>query len=292
MFQGSFVALVTPFKDGELDADGLRANIRYQIEQGTNGLVAAATTGESPALSDDEKERILTACLDESKGRIPVIMSTGTNSTQKTIDATRKAKEWGAQGALVVTPYYNKPTQEGLFRHYEAVAASADIPLILYNVPGRTGVKIEPETAVRLAEFQNIVSIKEASGDLDQVSHIVAQCGQQLTVLSGDDSLTLPMLSVGAKGVISVVANILPKEVSEMIAAFQRGEADKARKIHLRLYPVIKALFSETNPIPVKRAMELLGMAAGHPRLPLVPLSSSAEKELTRVLTETGLLKA
>ncbi len=292
MFQGSFVALVTPFKDGELDADGLRANIRYQIEQGTNGLVAAATTGESPTLSDDEKERILTACLDESKGRIPVIMSTGTNSTQKTIDATRKAKEWGAQGALVVTPYYNKPTQEGLFRHYEAVAASADIPLILYNVPGRTGVKIEPETAVRLAEFQNIVSIKEASGDLDQVSHIVAQCGQQLTVLSGDDSLTLPMLSVGAKGVISVVANILPKEVSEMIAAFQRGEADKARKIHLRLYPVIKALFSETNPIPVKRAMELLGMAAGHPRLPLVPLSSSAEKELTRVLTETGLLKA
>lgn len=290
MFTGSLVALVTPFKNGKLDEDGLRTNIRFQIEKGSRGIVAIATTGESPTLTEEEKERVTRICIEECNHKVPVIVSSGTNSTLKTIKATEKAKEWGADGVLVITPYYNKPTQVGLYEHFKAVAKSVDIPIIIYNVPGRTGVNIQPKTVVRLAEFENIVAIKEASGDLDQVSEIIAECGERLTVLSGDDSLTFPMLAIGAKGVISVIANILPKDVADMIKAFNRGEIELAREIHLRLFPVAKVLFLETNPIPVKRAMELIGMPAGEPRLPLVRLSDHAEAELRRVLKEKGIL--
>ncbi len=290
VFTGSLVALITPFKNGELDEEGLRANVRFQIEQGSDGLVAVATTGESPTLSEDEKDRVTQICLEESDHRVPVIVNTGTNSTRKTIQATQKAKEQNADGVLVITPYYNKPTQEGLFQHFEAVATSVSIPIIIYNVPGRTGVHIQPKTVAKLAEFENIVAIKEASGNLDQISQIIAECGERLTVLSGDDSLTLPMLVLGAKGVISVVANILPGDVSDMIKAFDRGEVENARQIHFRLFPIVKALFAETNPMPVKRAMELMGMASGEPRLPLVRLSERAEVEVRRVLKERKIL--
>lgn len=290
MFSGSLVALVTPFRNGELDEDGLKANIHFQIEEGSDGLVVIATTGESPTLSEDEKTRVMQICLDECNHRIPVIVSTGTNSTLRTIEATKRAKEQGADGVLVITPYYNRPTQEGLFQHFKAVATSVRIPIIMYNVPGRTGINIHPGTVAKLAEIENIVAIKEASGNLDQVSQIIAECGERLTVLSGDDSLTLPMLALGAKGAISVVANILPRDVSDMIKAFERGDVENAKKIHFRLFPVAKVLFLETNPIPVKRAMELMGMAAGEPRLPLVKLSHHAEGELRKVLREKGML--
>jgi len=291
MFVGSLPALVTPFKNGELDEEGLRSNVRFQIGEGSHGLVAIATTGESPTLSEPEKERAVRICLEESGGRVPVIVSTGTNSTLKTIEATKKAESQGANGALVITPYYNRPTQEGLVRHFEAVADSVSIPLVLYNVPGRTGVNMQPETVARLAMVDNIVAVKEASGNLDQVSEIIAECGDNLTVLSGDDSLTLPMLVLGAKGVISVLANILPGDVSRMVDAFRRGDAESARALHFRLFPIARALFLETNPIPVKRAMELMGMASGEPRLPLVRLGHRAESELKRILRERGLLK-
>jgi len=290
VFAGSLVALVTPFKNGKLDEEGLRRNVRFQIEEGSDGLVAIATTGESPTLSEEEKERVTRICLEESNHRVPVIVSTGTNSTLKTVEATKKAEEEGVDGALVITPYYNRPTQEGLVRHFEAVATSVKIPIIVYNVPGRTGVNLHPKTAARLAEFQNITAIKEASGNLDQVSAIIAECGTKLAVLSGDDSLTLPMLALGAKGVISVVANILPLDVAEMVRAFGRGDVESAQRMHFRLFPIIRTLFRETNPIPVKRAMELIGMAAGEPRLPLVKLSEDGEAELRVVLTDRGVL--
>lgn len=290
MFVGSLVALVTPFKNGKLDEEGLRANVCFQIEEGSDGLVAIATTGESPTLSEEEKDRVTQICVEESNHRVPVIVSTGTNSTSKTIEATKKAEGRGADGALVITPYYNRPTQEGLFQHFEAVAASVKIPIIIYNVPGRTGINIYPKTVARLAEFGNIVAIKEASGNLDQVSQIIAECRERFTVLSGDDSLTLPMLALGAKGVISVVANILPRDVSDMIKAFNRGDVEDAKGIHFKLFPVTKVLFLETNPIPVKKAMELMGMAAGEPRLPLVGLSDHAEAEMRRILKGKGML--
>lgn len=290
VFDGSFVALVTPFKNGNLDDDGLRANIRFQIEGGSAGLVAIATTGESPTLSEEEKETVVRICVEECKDRVPLIVSTGTNSTAKTIEATGRAKEDGADAALVITPYYNKPTQEGLFQHFKAVTTAVDIPIVLYNVPGRTGVNMQPKTLARLSEFENIVAVKEASGNLDQVSEIIATCSGSLTVLSGDDSLTLPMLALGAKGVISVLANILPGDVSSMIDAFNRGDIEGAKRLHHRLFPLVKALFLETNPIPIKRAMELMGLAAGQPRLPLVRLSGGAEAELKRVLNDMGIL--
>ena len=290
MFTGSLVALVTPFKDGKLDEEGLRANIDFQIKNGTDGLVVCATTGESPTLTEEEKEIIIKISVEICDGRIPVIASTGTNSTVKTLKATERAKELNASGVLVITPYYNKPTQEGLYQHFKAVTDEVDIPVIVYNVPGRTCVNILPSTVKRIAEFKNIVGIKEASGDLNQVSEIIQLCNDSITVLSGDDSLTLPMLAVGAKGVVSVIANIVPGDLKSMIEAFNRGDFQKARELHNKLFPLTKAMFYETNPIPAKAAMELLGMAAGEPRLPLIKISKANEEKLKKSLTEYGIL--
>lgn len=283
MYQGSYVALVTPFKDNVLDKEGLRTNLKFLIAQGSSGIVACATTGESPVLSDEEYEAIIRISVEEAKSQVPVIASAGTNSTTKTIKISHQAQEYGAWGLLIVTPYYNKPTQEGLYQHYRALSCETDLPIIIYNVPGRTGTNILPKTVARLAqECKNIVGIKEASGNLDQVSELKILLGDNFVILSGDDSLTFPMLAIGAKGVISVIANILPKDVAMMCQVFFEGKIEPARKLHLKMFPLNKALFVETNPIPIKKAMELMGMPAGKPRLPLVEMG----KENTTLLRE------
>ncbi|MCK4673727.1 4-hydroxy-tetrahydrodipicolinate synthase [candidate division WOR-3 bacterium] len=290
MYKGSYVAIVTPFKDNILDEQGLRRNIRFLIDKGSKGIVVCATTGESPSLSDDDFEKVVRIAVDETKDKAPVIAGAGTNSTFKTIKLVHKAEEFGAQGALVVTPYYNKPTQEGLYQHYRKISEESGIPIIVYNVPSRTGGNILPMTVAKLAkDCKNIVGIKEASGNLDQVSEIQRLCGDEFDILSGDDSLTFPMLAIGAKGVISVTANILPDKVSSMCKSFFEGDINEARKIHLKLFPVIKALFIETNPIPIKKAMELMGMPAGKPRLPLVEMSQENTAILKKILIEFGI---
>lgn len=290
MFTGSLVALVTPFRDGNLDEEGLRQDIRFQIENETSGLVPCGTTGESPTLSAEEHMRVIEISVEEAKGKIPVVAGTGTNSTEKTVKVTQTAKEIGADGALVITPYYNKPTQEGLYQHFKAVAEAVHIPIVVYNVPARTGVNIEPRTVARLAEFKNIVGVKEASGNLNQVSHITSLCGDRITVLSGDDSLTLPILSVGGKGVISVIANIVPKDLADMIRVFEKGDLAAAKSLHHKLFPLCRAMFVETNPIPVKTAMELLGRGSGELRLPLAPMTQDNRKRLQVALKDYGLL--
>ncbi|HEC77705.1 MAG TPA: 4-hydroxy-tetrahydrodipicolinate synthase [candidate division WOR-3 bacterium] len=290
MYKGSFVAIVTPFKDNGLDEEGLRKNIRFLVDKGSNGIVACATTGESPSLSEDEFERVIKIALEEVDNRVPVIAGAGTNSTAKTIKLVQKVEKFGAQGALVVAPYYNKPTQEGLYQHFRRVSEASGIPIIVYNVPSRTGCNISPDTVVRLAnDCKNIVGLKAASGNLDQVSDVIRQCSEEFDVLSGDDSLTFPMLAIGAKGVISVIANILPNEVALMCRLFFEGNIKEARKIHLKLFPLVKALFIETNPVPVKKAMELMGMPSGKPRLPLVEMSQVNVPILKKKLIEFGV---
>jgi 4-hydroxy-tetrahydrodipicolinate synthase len=290
MYKGSYVAIVTPFKADTLDEPGLRKNLQYLLAHKSSGIVACATTGESPSLSDVEFERVVKIALEEAHGTVPVIAGAGTNSTVKTIKLVHMAEEYGAQGALVVTPYYNKPTQEGLYQHYKKIADESSIPLIVYNVPSRTGCNILPETVARLArDCKNIVGLKAASGKLDQVSEVQRLCGDSFDILSGDDALTFPMLAIGAKGTISVIANILPAEVAEMCSAFFEGDVTKAREIHLKLLPLVKALFLETNPIPVKKAMEFMGMASGKPRLPLVEMSRDMASVLRSALIEYGV---
>jgi len=290
MYKGSYVAIVTPFKDGNLDEKGLKRNIKFLVKEGSSGVVACATTGEAPSLSDDEFENVLRISVEETENKVPIIAGAGTNSTTKTIKLIHKVEDCGCQGALVVTPYYNKPTQEGLYQHYQQISKESNIPIIIYNVPGRTGCNILPKTVAKLAkDCKNIVGIKEASGNLDQVSEIQKLCGDGFDILSGDDSLTFPMLAIGAKGVISVVANILPDDVALMCKLFFEGKIKQAREIHLKLFPVIKALFIETNPIPIKKAMELMGMSAGKPRLPLVEMSPKNITFLKKRLIEYGI---
>lgn len=284
MFQGSFVAIVTPFKNNEIDEAALRKLVNFHIEQGTNGIVPCGTTGESPTLSYDEHNRVVDIVIDEVNGRVPVIAGTGSNSTAETIMLTQHAKDAGADGALVITPYYNKPTQDGLYAHFKKVAESVDIPIVVYNVPGRTGVSISPETLARLSTINTIVAVKEASGSLDQVSQILAKSG--LTVLSGDDSLTLPMIAVGGRGVISVAANIVPARMAKLVATALDGDYELARKIHYELYPLFKAMFVETNPIPVKAAVAALQMIGPELRLPLTPLGDANRYTLLKVLSE------
>ncbi len=289
-YKGSYVAIATPFKDDILDEEGLKRNLKFLVDNNTSGIVACATTGESPSLTDDEYERIIKLCLEQVAGRIPVIAGAGTNSTTKTVKNAQKAQQYGANGILVVTPYYNKPTQQGLYHHYKTVSAATDLPIIIYNVPGRTGVNIQPQTVAKLAsDCKNIVAIKEASGNLDQVSELVNLVKDDFDILSGDDSLTLPMLAIGAKGVISVIANIFPRDVADMCDLFFRGNLNEARRLHLKMFPVVKALFMETNPIPVKKAMTLMGFAAGKPRLPLVEMSSENTSILRTKLIEYGV---
>jgi len=286
--KGNIPALVTPFtKENEVDEEGLRNNIEHLIKD-VHGLVPCGTTGESPTLSHEEHKRVIEITVESANGRVPVIAGTGSNNTDEAVELTRHAEDVGADAALLIAPYYNKPTQEGIIEHYRKIAVSVNIPLIIYNIPGRTSINITPETLCELSKQENIVGVKEASGDLGQMMKIRSLCG--LTLLSGDDNLTLPLLSIGGIGVISVASNIVPKEVSAMVAAFEKGDLKKAREVHYSLMPLFKALFIETNPAPIKEAMNLLGLSAGHVRLPLVNVKESTREELRRVLKDLGKL--
>ncbi len=287
MFTGSIVAMVTPFRDGVVDFDKLGELVDYHVENGTNAIIPCGTTGESPTLTHSEHGEVIGKVIEVANGRIPVIAGTGSNNTSEAINLTRYAKEAGADGSLIITPYYNKPTQQGLYNHYKAILDEVDIPVIIYNVPSRTGVCISPETVARLFEFENIVAIKEATGDIDQASQIINLC--DIIVLSGDDSLTLPIMSVGGKGVVSVLANILPREVVELTSSILKGDIGNSQRLHKDLFPLCKAMFIETNPIPVKTAMKLLGRLNGEMRLPLSNMSDTHERQLMEVLKVHGL---
>lgn len=287
---GCYVALVTPFDEqGALDEEGLRSNINYLIDHGVTGIVPCGTTGESATLSWEEHNHVVDIALHEARGRVSVITGAGSNNTKEAIEAAKHAKDNGANAILCITPYYNKPTQEGLYQHYRAITENVAIPIVVYNVPGRTGVNLLPETLERLCEFDSIIAVKEASGNLLQVSEIHRRCGDRLTILSGDDALTLPMLTCGGKGVISVIGNILPSKMSEMIKAFFDRRMDDALTLHEELLPVSNALFIETNPIPVKTAMNYLGLHAGTLRLPLVAMSESNKQRLISVLQSNNV---
>jgi 4-hydroxy-tetrahydrodipicolinate synthase len=291
MFEGSIVALVTPFKDGELDEKALAELVEFHVENDTSGIVPCGTTGESATLSHKEHGRVIDLVVKSARRRVQVIAGTGSNSTREAIDLTRHAQEAGADGALLIAPYYNKPTQRGLLEHFRAVARAVSLPLIPYNIPSRTGVNMLPATLVELARSEkNVAGVKEASGNIDQASEIVAALGTSFDVLSGDDSLTLPILSIGGKGVISVLANIAPKDVAALCAAWKSGDSAKARGLHLKMFSLVKALFIETNPIPVKTAMGWLQLCAPEVRLPLVSPEKSTQEQLEKALREYGLL--
>ncbi len=292
MFRGSIVAIVTPFKSGKVDEKKLRELIDFQIKNGTSGIVPCGTTGESATLNFDEHEKVIEITIDQVKKRVPVIAGTGSNSTAEAIMLTKQAASAGADASLQVSPYYNRPTQKGLYEHFKAIAQSVKIPIILYNIAGRTGVNIEPETIAKLAQdCKNIVAVKEASGSLDQMSRIKQLCPKEFDLISGDDGLTLPVLSIGGTGIISVVANIVPKDVADLVSAFEKGDLKKARELHYKLLPLIKAVFLETNPIPVKTAMGLLGMCESDLRLPMCGMSEGNLEKLKKALKDYGLLK-
>lgn len=289
-FAGLSVALTTPFCDGQVDVAALQEQVEFQIAAGTTCVCPVGTTGESPTLSHPEHERVISAVVEAAAGRIKVMAGTGSNSTDEALRLTRWAAKTGADAALVVAPYYNKPTQEGFFLHYKALAEAVDIPICVYNIPGRTGKNIEPETIVRMAELPNIQMVKEATGSMDQASQILANT--DLTVLSGDDSLTLPLLSIGARGVVSVVGNIVPRDMIALFAAFEAGRMDEARRWHHKLFPLCRDMLGlATNPIPIKAAMKLLGRDTGILRMPMTPLSADQEARLRKTLVQYGLLK-
>lgn len=291
MFKGSIVALVTPFKNGAVHEAKLRELVEFQIKNGTNGIVPCGTTGESPTLTTEEHERVIKICVEAANKRVPVIAGTGSNATAEAIALTKHAAQCGADGALLVSPYYNKPTQKGLYLHYKAIAASVDLPLILYNIAGRTAVNIEPETIAKLSlDCKNIIGVKEASGSLEQMQVIKSICPKDFILLSGDDTLTLPILSVGGAGVISVVANIVPQDVTAIIKAFHEGHLKKAQELHYKLLTLAKAMFIETNPIPVKTAMGLLELCSDELRLPLCPMKEENKYKLSSALRNYGLL--
>ena len=290
VFQGSMVAVVTPFKDGRVDEAKVRELVEFHIKNGTDVLVPCGTTGESPTLSHDEHRRVIELTIQTANKRIPVVAGTGSNSTAEAIDLTRFAKDAGADGALVVLPYYNKPTQQGLIAHCRAIADAVELPLILYNIPGRTGINMLPETLAALADHPNIVGMKEATGNLEQMTQDIVLCGAKLSFLSGDDTLTLPLMAVGGKGVISVVANIVPRDVADLTRAFLSGDWKRARELHLKLFPLCQAMFCETNPIPVKTAMALMGMIGGELRMPLCPMSEANLSKLKAAMRAYGLI--
>jgi 4-hydroxy-tetrahydrodipicolinate synthase len=290
MFTGSHVAIVTPFRKGTVDERAFSDLIEWQIASGTHGIVPCGTTGESATLSHEEHNRVIELTVEIVNRRVPVIAGTGSNSTDEAIALTRHAKRAGADGALLITPYYNKPTQEGLYRHYKAVAESVDLPLVLYNIPGRTGVNMLPSTIARLSSIKTIVGVKEGSGSVQQASDIVQMCGDRLTVLAGDDSLTLPMMAVGGKGVITVTANIVPAEMAALVNAFSNGRIADAQRIHFKLSPLFAALFFETNPIPVKEALGMMGKIDPELRLPLCPMAQDTREKLVRALKDAGLI--
>jgi 4-hydroxy-tetrahydrodipicolinate synthase len=288
-FAGLTVALITPFRGGEIDFDGLRRLVDWHIEQGTDCLAPVGTTGESPTLDHEEHERVIAAVMEQARGRIKVMPGTGSNSTREAIRLTRFARRAGADGVLMVGPYYNKPTQEGYYRHFAAVAEAVDIPIVLYNIPGRTSSNILPETIARLAELPQIVGIKEATGSLDQASQILVSTN--LTLLSGDDSLTLPLMSIGGRGVISVVGNIVPRDMKALVASFDAGRVDEAQRWHRKLFPLCRDMLGvATNPIPIKAAMKLLGRDSGELRLPMCPMDAAGEGKVRQTLINYGLL--
>lgn len=300
MFRGSIVAIVTPFsavggsasggKKLVIDEKKLKELVEFQIKNGSSGIVPCGTTGESATLSFAEHERVIEITIKQANKRVPVIAGTGSNSTEEAIMLTKQAASAGADASLQVSPYYNRPTQKGLYEHFKAVADSVDIPIILYNIASRTGVNIEPETISRLAnECKNIVAVKEASGNLEQMSRIKQLCPKSFILLSGDDGLTLPVLGIGGTGVISVVANIVPKEVASLVNEFEKGNIKKAQEIHYRLLPLVKAMFIETNPIPVKTAMGLMGMCDADLRLPMSSMLPENLEKLKKALKEHGL---
>ncbi|MEY2560567.1 MAG: 4-hydroxy-tetrahydrodipicolinate synthase [Verrucomicrobiota bacterium] len=287
MFRGTYTALVTPFRDGEIDLTALEDLIEGQIADGVSGIVAVGTTGESPTLSEAEREQVIRIAAEIAKGRCQVLAGTGSNSTRHAIAATQAAEKIGVDGALVVAPYYNKPSQEGLFRHFQAIAQATALPLMLYNIPGRCAVDIGPETVERLAmDCANIVSIKEASGSVERVSHLRARLPEAFTILSGDDSLTLPFLSVGAVGVVSVASNLFPAEVVALVQAFRAGDTKSARDMHLKMLPIFRDLFIEPNPVPAKTALAWRGVMSAECRLPLCEMSEANQARLRKTLEE------
>ena len=287
--EGSMVALVTPFKSGKIDEPTFKKLIDRQIKGGTDIIIPCGTTGESATMSHEEHKYVMSFVKDYVNRRVPVICGAGSNATSEAVELCRYAKKIDADGLLIVTPYYNRPTQEGLYRHYEFLAGKVDIPIVLYNVPGRTGVSLTPETVARLSKIPQVIGIKEASGNIDQTSQIISLC--DLSVISGDDSLTVPLISVGARGVISVLANVNPTRTKEMVHAALKGDFKSAKEIHYELLPLAKVLFSETNPIPVKTALGLMGLASAELRLPLCEMKPENEKLLKKVLTQLKLLR-
>lgn len=291
MFEGTLTALITPFENGRVDEAALRRMVEIQIEAGIDGLVPCGSTGESATLSHAEHNRVVELTIEAAAGRVPVVAGTGSNSTQEAIELTRHAKSAGAAGALLLSPYYNKPTQEGIFQHYAAVARETELPLVIYNIPGRTASNISPETIGRLARLDHIVGIKEASGDLDQIAHVVAACPSDFAVLSGDDSLTVPLMAVGGKGVISTSSNVAPSQMAELVRTMAAGDVACARNLHHALLPLFDVLFCETNPIPVKAACAALGWCGDEIRLPMTKITAPNLERLKVVMKDLGILQ-
>jgi 4-hydroxy-tetrahydrodipicolinate synthase len=290
-FKGAFTALVTPFSNGQLDEEAYRKLIEWQIQSGINGVVPCGTTGESATMSHDEHKQVIRICVDQVKGRVPVLAGAGSNNTAEAVELTRFAKEAGADGALLITPYYNKPTQEGLYQHFKRIASEVSMPFIVYNVPGRTSVNLLPATVARLnKDIPDVIGIKEATGDLNQVSQVLEYCGPDFQVLSGDDFTVLPLLSVGGCGVISVVSNILPDKMSALCSAWFAGDLAKAQEMHFLLASFSRMMFIETNPIPVKTALSLMGRIKLEMRLPLTPLGTANAETLKKFLADKGLI--
>ncbi|WP_027722402.1 4-hydroxy-tetrahydrodipicolinate synthase [Maridesulfovibrio zosterae] len=290
-FQGAYTALVTPFKNGEIDQDAYRELIEWQIEQGIDGLVPCGTTGEAATMTHEEQGEVIRICVEQAKGRVPVIAGAGSNNTKEAVNLTLLAKEAGADAALQITPYYNKPTPAGLLAHFKALSKEASMPFILYNVPGRTGLNAMPETIAMIAnEVSDVIGVKEATGNLSQVSDVIEQCPEDFSVFSGDDFTVLPLLSLGGCGVISVVSNIAPKMMADMCAAFKAGEIKKAQELHFKMQPLNRVMFVETNPIPVKTALGMMGKLETSFRLPLVPLMPESEATLKATLSKCNLV--
>ncbi len=290
IFKGSMVALVTPFKNGKVDENVLKGLVEFHIKNGTSAIVPCGTTGESATLSYEEHDRVIELVIKFAKGRIPVIAGTGSNSTDEAIALTKHALSAGADASLQVSPYYNRPTQKGLYLHFKTIAEAVDIPIILYNIASRTGVNIEPETFAKLAEIGNIIGVKEASGSLEQMARIRKLCPKNFLLISGDDALTLPVMAIGGVGIISVVANIIPQDVAEMTAAFGEGNLKKAEELHYKMLNLVKAMFVETNPIPVKTAMGLMKMCDPEMRLPLCEMLPENKERLVKAMREYKLI--
>jgi len=290
MFHGALTAIITPFRDGAVDEAALRELIEWQIQSGIDGLVPCGSTGESATLSHAEHERVIKITIEQTRKRVPVVAGTGSNSTAEAIRLTASAREMGADGALLISPYYNKPTQDGIYKHYKMIAGSVDLPIFAYNIPGRTGSNIAPETFARLAEVKNITGVKEASGSTEQTSDILRLTNGKFTVLSGDDALTVPLMAIGAKGVIATIGNAMPREIHELAAAGLAGDFERARQLHYKMLPLMRTLFLETNPICIKQALAFMGKCCNELRLPLVPMTPPAAEKLKAAMKELRLI--